>query len=360
MSTTRPRRTPTRSLALLAAAISGAVLVSGCGYGIQDLPVGRSVGGGDFEVTVQLPSADGLVLGADVRYGQQIVGRVAGLDTAPGGADVRVSLQEDLQVPADVLVSVEIPSALGSPYLRLIPPTDPSPTLLADGDVVSEQNVELGPRVETMLAALGNVVSGSGLNQLETVVRELNIAFTGRAENVQSLADTATEMMTRAIDQQTAFTEAMTLAADVTRRMVEEEELFDRYLVETTEAVNVLVAQRDSMASLLDATTRLAANVNEFTAAAPDGTSGLLRNADTISATLASFNDRIGTTLTNMNAFMDAFGRSVRGDYLVFDGALEIPESLDTVFAGGYFTGDFSGFDASSPTSLEELLGGTR
>ncbi len=62
-----------------------------------------------------------------------------------------------------------------------------------------------------------------------------------------------------------------------------------------------------------------------------------------------------------MNAFMAAFDSSVRGDYLVFDGALEIPESLDTIFTGGYFTGDFTGFDdASAPASLEELLGGER
>ncbi len=184
---------------------------------------------------------------------------------------MRVSLEEELEVPSDVLVSVEIPSALGSPYLRLVPPPNPSSSLLADGDVVSEQNVDLGPRVETMLAALGNVVSGSGLTQLETVVRELNVAFTGRSGSVQALADTATEMMTRAIDEQTSFDQAMTLAADVTRRMVEEEEMFDRYLVETAGAVDVLVAQRESMASLLDATTRLAANVNELTAATPEG-----------------------------------------------------------------------------------------
>lgn len=349
------RRFRTGSLALLGATLMGVGSITACGYGIQDLPVGRSVGGGDFEVTVQLPAADGLVLGADVRYGQQIVGRVAGLDTAAGGADVRVSLQDDLEVPSNVIVSVEIPSALGSPYLRLLQPDNPAADLLAEGDVVVEENTDLGPRVETMLAALGNVVSGSGLNQLETVVRELNIAFTGRSDSVQALADTATEMLSRAIDEQGAFDRAMTLAANVTRRMVEEEDLMDRYLVETAAAVDVLVAQRDSMSSLLDATTRLASNVNAFTSAAPNGMSGLLKDADAISSTLASFNSRIGSTLANMNAFMDAFGRSVRGDYLVFDGALEIPESLDTVFTGGYFTGNH----APAPTSLEGLLGGS-
>ncbi|WP_240794820.1 MlaD family protein [Rhodococcus zopfii] len=351
---TLPSRRPIR-VAALAAAVAGAVVVSGCGYGIQDLPVGRSAGAGAFDVEVQLASADGIVLGADVRYGQQIVGRVASLNTATTGARLRVSLQRELEVPGNVLVSVEIPSALGSPYLRLVTPVDASSERLSDGDVIDVENTDLGPRVETMLASLGTVVSGSGMDQLATVVDELNVAFTGRSDRVQSLADTATDLMTRAIDQQTAFDEAMTLAADVTRRMADEEQAMDTYLANTAGAVEVLVAQRDSISALLDSTTRLAVNVQALTGAVPQGPAGLLTDAGTVASTLQAFNDRMGGTLAAMNAFMDAFGKAVRGDYLVFDGALEIPESIDTVLTGGVFTGTPP---EPSSTSLQDLLGG--
>lgn len=340
---------------MLAVAATGTVLVSGCGYGIQDLPVGRSAGAGAFDVDVHVPSADGIVLGADVRYGQQTVGRVASLNTATTGARVQISLQPGLDVPSNVSVSVEIPSALGSPYLRLVMPAAAAPERLSDGAVITVDDSDMGPRVETMLAALGNVVSGSGMDQLATVVDELNVAFTGRSDRVQSLADTATEVMSRAIDQQTAFDEAMTLAADVTRRMADEEQAMGAYLDNTARAVEVLVSQRDSISTLLDSTTRLAGNVQAVTAAAPQGPAGFLADAETVASTLRAFNDRMGSTLTAMNAFMDAFGRSVRGDYLVFDGALEIPESIDTVLTGGYFTG---APPEPSPTSLQGLLGG--
>ena len=353
-TSTVPSRRAVRLVAL-AVAVAGTVVVSGCGYGIQDLPVGRSAGAGAFDVDVHLASADGIVLGADVRYGQQIVGRVASLNTTTSGAGLQVSLQRELEVPSNVLVSVEIPSALGSPYLRLINPVDAAPDRLSDGDVIDVDNTDLGPRVETMLASLGNVVSGSGMDQLATVVDELNVAFTGRSDRVQALADTATDLMTRAIDQQTAFDEAMTLAADVTRRMADEEQTMDAYLANTAEAVEVLVAQRDSISALLDSTTRLALNVQALTGAVPQGPAGFLADAGTVASTLQAFNDRMGGTLAAMNAFMDAFGKSVRGDYLVFDGALEIPESIDTILAGGYFTGTPP---EPSPTSLQEMLGG--
>jgi len=341
---------------VLTVAATGLLSAAGCGYGIQDLPVGRSAGGDTVDVIVQLPVADGIVLGADVRYGQQIVGRVAAMDVATTGANVRVSLGADVDVPRNIRVSVEIPSALGSPYLRLVLPDDPASVSLSDGDVVAVADTELGPRVETMLATLGTVVSGSGLDQLSTVVDELNTAFGGRSDEVQALADSATALMTQAIDQQTEFDRAMVLAADVTRRMADEEEVMSRYLDSTAAAVDVMVSQRDSIVALLDSTTRLASTVEAYTAATPGGISGMLTDAETVAATLASFNDRMGTTLANMNSFMDNFGRAVRGDYLVFDGALEIPESLDSVFAGGYFLGEPT--EPGSTTSLENLLGG--
>ena len=163
--------------------------------------------------------------------------------------------------------------------------------------------------------------------------------------------------MTRAIDKQTAFDEAMTLAADVTRIMTDEEQTMDTYLANTAGAVEVLVAQRDSISALLESTTRLAGNMQALTDAVPQGTAGFLTDAETVVSTLASFNDRMGGTLTAMNAFMDTFGNAVRGDYLVFDGALEIPESIDTVLTGVYFTGTPPD---PSPTSLQDLLGGGR
>ena len=171
-----PRRV---RLAALAMAVAGTAVVSGCGYGIQDLPVGRSAGAGAFDVDVHLSSADGIVLGADVRYGQQIVGRVAALNTATTGANLQVSLQRELEVPSNVLVSVEIASALGSPYLRLVTPADAASDRSSDGDVITVGNTDLGPRVETMLASLGNVVSGSGMDQLADGRRRTEHRFHG-------------------------------------------------------------------------------------------------------------------------------------------------------------------------------------
>ncbi|NKV70435.1 mammalian cell entry protein, partial [Rhodococcus hoagii] len=39
--------------------------------------------------------------------------------------------------------------------------------------------------------------------------------------------------------------------------------------------------------------------------------------------------------LTTMNGFLDNFGGAVEGDYLMFDGTLDIPGSIENLLTGG-------------------------
>src|ERR1043165_1941630 len=59
--------------------------------GIQDLPLGRTSPSDTMAVTVVLPTADGITIGADVRNGQKVVGRVSGMSLAASGASVQPS-----------------------------------------------------------------------------------------------------------------------------------------------------------------------------------------------------------------------------------------------------------------------------
>ncbi len=86
---------------------SAAVLAfGGCSAGIQDLPLGRSADGDAYNVALQLAGADGLVLGADVRSGQKVIGRVSALSADVVGADVTLSLDAATPLPDNVEASV--------------------------------------------------------------------------------------------------------------------------------------------------------------------------------------------------------------------------------------------------------------
>lgn len=341
-----------RRATILGGALAGTVLVAGCGAGIQDLPLGRSVPGENYTVRVQLAHADGLLMGADVRNGQRVVGRVADLSTDTVGALVDLSLSSSVPLPDNVEVAVELPSALGSPFIRLRAPEQPSTDTLADGDVIVESRTEIGPQIESALAALGAILTGSGFDQLQTVLGELNVAFAGRPQQVRGLLDTVTTLTGAAMEHREDFDAAMQLAADISSRFASQQQTIEGFLDVAPEVTNVLVQQRERITTLLDSSAALAGHVDFVLSQSSTGLDPMLGDTATVLASLRSFNASIGETLTAMNGFLDNFGRAAKGDYLMFDGTLDVPGSIENLLTGG------TAAPPAEAVSLQSLLSG--
>ena len=233
------------------------------------------------------------------------------------GADVTLSLDAATPLPDNVEASVELPSALGNPFIRLLVPEVPSGSMLSDGDTIPESRTEIGPQVESALATLGTVLTGSGFDQLDTVVRELNTAFSGRSGEVRSLTDTLTSLMAEASSHRSEFDEAVDLAARVSSQLAGQRDVVDNYLDSVPQVVSILVGQKDQIAGLLNSTVQLATNANTILDSSPNGLDAMLHDASTVVGTLDSFNSEIGQTLTNMNGLLENFTGAVQGDYLV-------------------------------------------
>lgn len=315
--------------------LAGVLITTGCGAGIQDLPLGRSVPGDNYLVSVQLAHADGLLLGADVRHGQRVIGRVAQLSPDPVGAVAELSLTSSVELPGNIEVAVELPSALGSPFIRLRAPQQPSEATLSDGDVIALSRTEIGPQIESVLATLGAVLAGSGFEQLQTVIDELNTAFDGRSPQVRNLLDTITALTGTATQHQQDFAAATDLAANISRQLVAQQDVLDGFLDIAPETVSILAGQRDRIAVLLDSGARLAEHVDFVTSRSSTGLADVIGDAATVVAALRSYNSRIGETLANMNSFLTNFDRAAKGDYLMFDGTLDIPAGIENLFTGG-------------------------
>lgn len=341
-----------RRAAIVVGALTGAVLIAGCGAGIQDLPLGRSAPGENYTVRVQLAHADGLLTGADVRNGQRVIGRVSALATDTVGALVDLNLSSSVALPENVEVAVELPSALGSPFIRMRAPEQPSTETLAEGDVIVESRTEIGPQIESALAALGAVLTGSGFDQLGTVLDELNVAFAGRPQQVRGLLDTVTTLTGAAMEHRQDFDAAMQLAADISSRFAAQQQTIDGFLDIAPEVTNVLVAQRERISTLLDSSAALAGHVDFVLTQSSTGFDALLGDSATVLASLRSFNASIGETLTTMNGFLDNFARAAKGDYLMFDGTLDVPGSIENLLTGG------TAAVPAGADSLQSLLSG--
>lgn len=343
-----------KTVAACGAAVLATVAVWGLSdVGIQDLPVGRSAPGDTMAVTVVLPTADGITIGADVRSGQKVVGRVSGMTLAASGAAVQLSLQDATGLGSNTVASVELPSALGNPFLRLSAPSRQPQRTLRDGDVIPPSRTELGPQIESALATFGALLSRSGVDQLATIVTELDRAFGGRADTVRGLIDSMSLLTTKAAAHQGEFDQAMRLAASITEQFGREQQSVDGYLDAVPKVVAMLDVQRAKLQTLFASTTALAATANTVLSAAD--LSAMVTDASTVVGMLGTFNDRLDETLSTMNTFMERFGASVHGDYLMFDGALDIPGSIDKILTGGLIV---NGTPITGDVALDGFLSG--
>lgn len=107
----------------------------------------------------------------------------------------------------------------------------------------------------------------------------------------------------------------------------------------------MLAGQRERIGALMQQTTTLAANMNQIVSGRRSELNSLVGDARVVLESLGTFNDNVGQTLRHMNTFLVNFGSAIRGDYLVFDGGLDIPASIDKVLTGGLYLSGQPGTD---------------
>ena len=109
-----------------------------------------------YEVTANFPWIDGLSVGSDVRISGVKVGTVVGqrLDPETFLAEVRMSIDDAIQLPLDTAAVIASESLLGGKYLKLEPGGDLE-TIPAGGRI---EYTQASPNLEELL---GRAIFGS-------------------------------------------------------------------------------------------------------------------------------------------------------------------------------------------------------
>ncbi|WP_252189855.1 MULTISPECIES: MlaD family protein [unclassified Rhodococcus (in: high G+C Gram-positive bacteria)] len=101
-------RTRTKSLTV-ALVVGVALPAAGCSLSLQDLSVGRSPDGPSYQISAQFDGVDRVVPGAEVRVGQEVVGRVSDVSTRNFTARVEMRIRDDVPIPRDATARSNYP-----------------------------------------------------------------------------------------------------------------------------------------------------------------------------------------------------------------------------------------------------------
>lgn len=195
-----------RALALA----SGVTLLAGCSFGglnSVNMPGTKGHGSGGYTITVELPDVATLPQNSPVMVDDVTVGSVSGIDAVqrPDGtfyAAVQLSLEPEVDLPANATARVAQTSLLGSQHIELSAPlTDPAEARLAEGGHIPQSRTGRYPTTEEVLSSLGVVVNKGNLGALQDITDEVYAAVAGRTGSFAGLVPRLAELTASLRDQ---------------------------------------------------------------------------------------------------------------------------------------------------------------
>jgi len=187
------------------------VLLAGCQFGglnSLNMPGTAGHGSGSFKITVELPDVATLPQNSPVMVDDVTVGSVSGIEAVqrPDGtfyAAVQLSLDKNVDLPANATAKVAQTSLLGSQHIELLEPTEPAEGKLTNGSHIPLDRTARYPTTEEVLSALGVVVNKGNLGALQDITEETFNAVVDRQGSFTDLIPRLVEL-TSSLDQQTA------------------------------------------------------------------------------------------------------------------------------------------------------------
>jgi phospholipid/cholesterol/gamma-HCH transport system substrate-binding protein len=247
----------------LAAAAAAVVLLGGCGFrgaSSLTLPGGADVGDDPYTVQVEFLDVLDLVPQSGVRVADVPVGRVESieLDEDDWTALVTITVNGDVELPANAVAAVQQSSLLGEKYVELAPPGNEEPAGRLDDDALitldrTNRNVE----VEELLGALSLVLNGGGLAQLQTINRELGDALEGREAEIKDTLGQLDTFIGGLDEQKEEINRALDRTNELAATLAARTATIENALDTIGPGLDVINEQRDLLVSMLEGLARL-------------------------------------------------------------------------------------------------------
>jgi phospholipid/cholesterol/gamma-HCH transport system substrate-binding protein len=337
---------------------------TGCQWrGLNSLPLPGTAGGGpgSFTIQAQLPNVTNLQPNSRVRVGDVTVGNVTKVEMQGWHALLTMTLDSDVDLPANATVKIGQTSLFGSLHIELAPPVDERPNgKLRDGSLIPLSAASTYPSTEQTLAAISMVLNGGGVGQIQDITEALSTAFDGRADDLRSLINQLDEYVGHLDDQKNDILAAAESLNNLVEQIAAQKPVVDKALETIPDALKVLSDQRQTIA---DAVQKL----GQFSALAADSITqtkdALVQELRDVAPVLKSLADA-GPALTRALDVLPTypFPKSTltkwnRGDYANLTAVIDLTLSrLDSsFFTGTRFEGDLTELELQWGRTIGQL-----
>jgi phospholipid/cholesterol/gamma-HCH transport system substrate-binding protein len=251
----RPARVQ-RRIASVALVILIAVL-PGCDWrGLNSVPMPGTQGGGpgSFQVQAQMPDVGYLQQNSRVRVGDVNVGTVAKIERQGWHALITMTLNDDVDLPANATAKLGQTSLLGSLHIELASPTEVAPEgKLHNGSLIPLSSATTYPNTDQTLAATSMLLNGGGIGQIQDITAAFATAFAGREQDLRSLIQQIDQFVARLNDQTGDIIAATESFNNLVGQFADQKPVLDNAIRTIPDALAVLNKQRGHLIDALDA-----------------------------------------------------------------------------------------------------------
>jgi phospholipid/cholesterol/gamma-HCH transport system substrate-binding protein len=329
-----------RATGVLVVAIA---LVSGCAWrGLNSIPLPGTKGGGpgSYTIQAQLPDVLNIEQNSRVRVGDVTVGNVTNIERQGWNALLTMTIDGDVDLPANATITIGQTSLLGSLHIELAPPKGlPPEGKLHDGSLIPLSAGGAYPSTEQTLAAVSALLNGGGVGQIQDITQSLSAAFAGREADLRSLVEQLDMFVGYLNDQTGDIIAANESVNNLAGQFAAQKPVVDKAVKTIPDALAVLKDERKTLANALD-------QLGTFSALAADSANqtkdNLVEELKDISPVLQSLADA-GPALTRSLDFFSTFPfpkstltKWMRGDYANLTAVVDLTLSR---FDSSFFTG---------------------
>lgn len=245
-----------RAVGTVLAALTALALLSGCGWrGLNSLPLPgvKGTGPGSITVRAEMPDLTSIQRNSRVRVGDVNVGTITDIELKGWHALVTMSIDGDVDLPANATAKLGQSSLLGSTHIELAPPKGVAPEgRLQNGSFIPLARASSYPTVEQTLASVSLLLNGGGVGQLQDIVQTFSAAFRGREQDTRSLIEQLDTFIANVNNQTDDIIAANESLNRVVGKFAAQKPILDRALTTIPNALAVLKEQRANLTDALD------------------------------------------------------------------------------------------------------------
>jgi phospholipid/cholesterol/gamma-HCH transport system substrate-binding protein len=341
------------------------LLLSSCALSLQSLPKISGVSSGTYPIYAAFANVLNLPDDAQVRVGAQVVGQVGAISTKNFQADLTLDVKRAVHLPVGTTAQVRFDDPLGDEYVLLQPPTIPANAdregirFLGRGARIPENSTGTAPSVEDTFGALSLVLNGGGINQLQTIIQQLNKTFHGNQVPIRSFLTTIDDGVSSLSAGKAAIDGALASIANLSSKLNAGGSTIATGIGTIGPAIGVLAGENKQISGLLQQLSNLGAVGSEI--ATRSGENAVVDTKDLLPVVqqLNAVSSQLAPDLSALAAFEAETPKIAPGDYLQVNANINV-DLPPGEFEPTALSSELSAFGSAPTGSGTRLMEGRR